>query len=275
MKLAFSAMGWTPGLDDDAAAILKAAGFAAVELLPTRIWPDLASVAPQDADAERIRWARRGCPIVALQALLFGRSDLVLFGDGAQLDEFSRFMGNVLQLGARLGARVLVFGAPRNRIRGSIPWSDAFERAAEVFRRLGDMADRLGTCLCIEPNPGLYGADFVTNASEGLALVRAVDSGGFGLHLDTACMTLADDNLGNAIKSAIDELRHFHVSEPHLGPVGVENSTIRHRDAADALIESRYRGYVSVEMLATTDDPLANLAVAAEFTARVYGVEDY
>ena len=45
----------------------------------------------------------------------------------------------------------------------------------------------------MEANPPEYGADFVTRAAEAIELVKAVNHPGFRLHLDTGCMTLAND----------------------------------------------------------------------------------
>jgi len=270
MKLAFSAIAWDPSLDDEVAAVLSASGFQGVELAPTKLWADLSSVTSQEAEAERTRWSSRGLPVVALQALLFGRPDLVVFGDKAETKQLQAYLLKVVELGGRLGARALVFGSPRNRLRGSLPAAEAHDRALEVLSPVAEYAERLGTCLCIEPNPPQYGADFVTAAAEGLRLVKAAKSGGFGLHLDTACMALAGDDLGVSIQAASGVLKHFHASEPHLAALGEDKSSVDHPQAARALVACQYGGFVSVEMRPVPKDPMAGIARAARTASLIY-----
>jgi D-psicose/D-tagatose/L-ribulose 3-epimerase len=245
MKLAMSAIAWEPPDDDAAARILREHGFDGVELAPGKIFsrPDTASDA--EAAACRAAWERRGLKIVALQALLFGRPDLTVFGESR--DAALEYLSGLVRLGARLGAGALVFGSPRNRARGSLPMAQAWPRAVEFFRRLGDLAAEAGTCLCIEPNPPRYGADFVVDSGEALRLVDEVASPGFALHLDAACARLAGEDFPARLRAGAHVLRHVHLSEPDLAPVH-SGGTVDLSGIAFALREISYAGFVSVEM---------------------------
>src|SRR5207244_1994525 len=162
-----------------AASILREHGFTGVELAPTKIFarPDSAT----DAEAADCReaWSRRGLRIVAMQALLFGHPALTVFGEARK--QTLEYLSGVARLGGRLGAGALVFGLPRNRARGPMPAAEAWRAAVEFFRALGSAAAEAGTCMCIEPNPPRYGADFITTSEEALRLVEEVASPGFGL----------------------------------------------------------------------------------------------
>ena len=245
MKLAMSAIAWEPPDDDEAARILRDLGFAGVELAPTKIFarPDAATDA-EIATCQKA-WESRGLPIVALQALLFGRPDLTMFG--ATRDATLDYLSRIIRLGARLGAGALVFGSPRNRARESLSMSQAWPRAVDFFARLGVVAAEAGTCLCIEPNPPRYGADFIVDSKEALRLVEEVASPGFGLHLDAACAQLAGEDFPARIRASARVLRHVHLSEPDLAPVRAGGSVDLSAIAA-ALQDISYAGYVSVEM---------------------------
>lgn len=270
-RTAFSALAWEPADDAAAGRILKDEGVDGVELVPTKIWDDIATVPASEAARVRKQWEDLRLPVVALQALLFGRPDLQLFGSDEQVAALRAHLLGVAELGARLGARALVLGAPGNRRRGSLQREVAFERAAEVLRPVAEKAAEWGTCLCIEPNPEQYGADFVVNAAEGLSLVQAVDSAGFRLHLDTACMTLAQDDLAHSVVNAGAVLQHVHASEPDLAPVQPASSAVDHDRAAGALHRGGYRGFVSVEMRPAADDVLGGIRAAARQAVAVYG----
>ncbi len=240
-----SAIAWEPPEDEAVARILLEHGVGGVELAPGKIFsrPDAA----EDAEiaACRAAWETRGLPIVALQALLFGRPDLTVFGEGRE--RTLQYLSGVARLGARLGAGALVFGSPRNRARGALPMADAWRSAVSFFRALGSAAAKAGTCVCIEPNPPRYGADFITNSEEALRLVEEVALPGFGLHLDAACALLAGEDFPERLRASAHVLRHVHLSEPDLAPVR-EGGSLDLQSIAAALRDIGYGGWVSVEM---------------------------
>jgi sugar phosphate isomerase/epimerase len=263
MKLAMSAIAWEPADDDPAARILREHGFSGVELAPTKIFPRPDAAGDAGIAACRAAWERRGLPIVALQALLFGRPELTVFGETREttIDYLSR----IIRLGARLGAGALVFGSPKNRVRGSLPLAQAWESAVAFFRRLADVAVEAGTCLCIEPNPPQYGADFILDSKEALRLVEEVGSPGFGLHLDAACARLAGEDFPARLRASAHVLRHVHISEPDLAPVRAEG-TVELPVIAAALRDISYAGYVSIEMKPAGLDAVR---AAAKFAAQI------
>src|SRR4029453_10606894 len=114
------------------------------------------------------------------------------------------------RLASGLGATRLVFGSPGNRRRGDLALDEADEIAADLFPRLGAQAADLGVCFCIEANPVDYKCDYLTDAVASTAFVRAVDSPGVRLHLDTACMAMAGDAAAERITPGADVLAHAH-----------------------------------------------------------------
>jgi len=245
MNLAISAIAWEPSEDDAAASILREHGFTGVELAPTKIFPRPHCAADAEIAACQEAWSRRGLRIVAMQALLFGRPELTVFGEARK--QTLEYLCGVARLGGRLGAGALVFGSPRNRARGSMPAAEAWRAAVEFFRALGSAAAKAGTCVCIEPNPPRYGADFITTSEEALRLVEEVASPGFGLHLDAACALLAGEDFPASLRKSAHVLRHVHLSEPDLAPVRA-GGTLDLPAIAAALRDIGYSGWVSVEM---------------------------
>src|SRR5215471_19232174 len=166
-----------------------------VEIAPTKTWE-----APQLATKESILnygeyWSSQDIKAVAMQSLLFGRPDLQLFQDAAARERTFDYLCSLMVMAEMLGARVLVFGSPKNRQRGDLTESQAFDTAVEFFGRVGKFASEHNVCFCIEPNPAVYGCNFIRTAAEGRALVKAVDNPGFRLHLDAAIMTLNEEDL--------------------------------------------------------------------------------
>ncbi len=261
MNLCISNIAWRAEEEPQVARLLAALGVARIELAPLRAvatpWQ------PDKDEALRCRafWAAHGMQIDALQALLFGRDGMALFETPEARAKMLEHLRGVLQLAEWLGARRLVFGSPGQRRRGQLTVNAAHEIAVAFFREVANIAEKHGACLCIEPNPPTYGCDFVTTAAEGAALVRAVDSPGFGLHLDAAGLYLAGDDGAQSIHDSMDLLGHFHASAPQLGHVN-RASPVDVPALLAALASRRYAGDVSIEMRA--EPQRSNLARVAE-----------
>ncbi|MGH7620587.1 MAG: sugar phosphate isomerase/epimerase family protein [Gemmatimonadaceae bacterium] len=243
LRLAVSNIAWHPGEDDAIAGVLRREEIGGVEIAPTK-WRDK----PLDATANEIAayrraWSDRGLRIVSLQALLFGRPDLELFGSTRH--ELAVYLHRVVELGAGLGAHALVFGSPKNRLRGSLPMSEAMASATEFFLDVGDFAAEHGVSIAIEANPPEYGCDFVTRTREAVELCRAIASAGVGVNGDAGGITLSGDEPRATVAAARGCLSHFHASEPNLAELGAKSD---HAAAAAGLLEIGYRGWVSVEM---------------------------
>jgi D-psicose/D-tagatose/L-ribulose 3-epimerase len=257
MKLAVSDLAWQPAEDEAAARLLRGLDVRYIELAPTKVWPNLDEVAVPEARALRQKWADRGLEVVALQAILFGHPELRLFGSDADRERLLQYLGGIFRLASELGAGVLVFGSPKNRLRGDLSPEQALDSAAELFRAAGAAAADQGVTLLIEPNAPQYGCDFITTAAEGAELVARTDSPGFGLHLDAGCMTMAGDDPADAAEYPP---QHFHVSAPFLGPVTRE--AVDYRPFAAAL--AAHQGYVSIEMKPEADGNLKRVEAAIQ-----------
>jgi sugar phosphate isomerase/epimerase len=247
VKLAVSNIAWEPGEDDAIAELLRREGVGGVEIAPTKWRERPLEASSADIDAYRRAWADRGLPIVSMQSLLFGRPDLQLFGDRSTRTATLDYLRRIIDLSAKLGARALVFGSPKNRIRGSLPMTEALDIACDVFRAVGDHARAHGVVFCIEANPPAYGCDFITTTAEAVAVCRAVDDAAVRINADLGGMTMSREDVGSTLQAAAPFIGHFHASEPNLEQLG---AGAHHAAAATALHAIDYAGWASIEMRA-------------------------
>jgi D-psicose/D-tagatose/L-ribulose 3-epimerase len=271
MRLAISNIAWPAERDGEIADWLPRLGVQGVEIAPTKVWPHPLNATEADVLACRRFWERRGLPIVAMQALLFERPDLNMFADEGQRVEMLRYLSGMIRLAGRLGARVLVFGSPKNRRRGDLSPAEAAAIAVPFFRALGQLASENGTAFCIEPNPSQYSCDFITRGQEGIELACEVSQPGFGLHLDAAGMFLSEDSPAEVFTAALPYWHHFHISEPFLAPIG--QGAMYHRPLAEALRQAGYNNWLSIEMKTPAQgfDP-ADVERAVAFARAEYAV---
>ena len=261
MRLSVSNLAWPSALDSEAFARLAALGVDGLEVAPTRL-ADWDQLTPAKLAEYHRKVADAGLVVSSLQAIMFGRPELQLFGGAEIFAAFCDHMRLVAEIAGTLGAKVMVFGAPRNRLRGDISQQDAWAIATERLAVLGEIVATAGTVLGIEPVPAFYGGDFLTHWEQVNDLVREVASPGLGVHLDTACVLLGEGSIGAAIKTAGDRLTHFHVAQP--GLADFSQPTENHGEASMLLREVNYEKWIAIEM---REQPIAPLE-ALKFSVR-------
>jgi sugar phosphate isomerase/epimerase len=269
MKLAVSNIAWTNEEEPAVAQLLKELDVQYVEIAPTKKWTEPSDTTAEDVESYRAFWAEYGIEIVAFQSMLFNRPELKLFGDEGLRQQTLTYLQDYIVLASQFGAQVLVFGSPKNRTKGNMPNDETQTIAKAFFKELGVTAEDQGTNFCIEPNPAEYGCDFITEARQGIDLVRAVDTEGFGLHLDIASMTLAGDDVSASIKEAGNLLKHFHISAPFLGQVE-DLEDIDYRAAAQALADIGYERFVSIEMKPEASGNYERVKKAVRFAQKIF-----
>lgn len=268
MKLSISNIAWTEATDAEVLSLLANGGVKAIEVAPTRIWPEW-EFTQADSDRYRESLQSQGVTCSSLQAILFKQPDLKLFGNDEQRAALVAHLKRIADLAAVLGAKPMVFGAPKNRDRGELDEKTAFHLAADLFSEVGDYCHQQGVCLCLEPNPVDYGCNFITNSQSGTQLVRTVNSPGFRLHLDAAGMYLAGEEIPQAIEEAADVLEHFHISEPNLGNFVAPK--VNHADIAKMLRAIGWDKWVTIEMRAT-EQPVEGVKQALDTVKAIYEV---
>jgi len=266
MKLAISNLAWGQAEQDEILSILPALGVSGVEVAPTKIggWDEITPAMLADF---RNKLNGLGLSVSSLQAIFFRKPDAQLLGDANGFAVMCGHVDKLADIAAELGAEVAVFGAPKNRQRGDIENDAALRLAIERFAKLGEICQRRMK-IGIEPVPPFYGSDFILTYREDLDLVKAVNHPAIGLHLDTGCVFLAGNAIGDAIREGADHLIHFHVAEPELADFSSPKAD--HAAAAKALNDMAYGRWVSIEMKECAD-PVKVVAEAVRFVRDTYG----
>ena len=144
------------------------------------------------------------------------------------------------------GGGVMVFGSPLQRnIAEGQSYEDAFARAVKICREVCAVAADLDVTLVMEPL-GQVETNFLTTASETIALIRAVDSPACRLHLDVKAMSSQKLKIEEIICQSQAYTHHFHANDPNLRGPGMGD--IAFEPIFEALKQSHYKGYVSVEV---------------------------
>ena len=269
MRISISNIAWRPEDDKSVAALLGEHGVDAIDVAPGKYFEDFATTSTKDINDVRLWWMDRGVEIVGMQALLFGTQGLNLFGEPAVRDQMLTYLAHVCRIAQGLGARFLVFGSPRNRDRSGLDDRSTADIACDFFRRLGDIAADRDTVICLEPNPPVYGANFMTDASSAAEVVRAVGHPAIRMQLDVGALTLNGENASEVLTNNADIVAHIHASEPDLKVLG--DCGTDHGSVAAAISEHCPDRIVTIEMREDEAAPLVSLDRALAFAERWYG----
>ncbi|MES2659823.1 MAG: sugar phosphate isomerase/epimerase [Verrucomicrobiota bacterium] len=251
MNVSFSHIAWRPEQEPEALAFLRELGVDEIEVAPLRAFGDPLTTT-ESSVRERAAWYReQGFRIGSFQALLFGTEGLELLGTEESARRLKSILIAVGRIAGWAGAGPMVFGSPKNRLRRSLSYNDAIQRASGFFREVGDACAEAGSCLVIEANPEAYGADFCTRLEQAAELVQVTGSPGFGLHVDAGGMALSGENFEPILRNAAGLLRHAHASQPNL--ISFAEPDPVHARLAKVLHEIGYSGSISIEMRAQPD----------------------
>ena len=265
-QLCISNIAWDLEENDVVLKFLELKGITKLEVAPTKIldsWHDCDT----EFSAERIKNKLKGFQVDSLQSVLFNTNGLELFSSQSSRDQLLTHCKRVCDLASNLGARVIVWGSPKQRLLRGKSHADCFQIAVRFFKALGDYAFEKNVVIGFEANATSYGCDFCFTAKQAAELVRATDSAGFLLHLDAANMHLEKDDIASVVLENKDILCHVQVSEPFLGTFN--RPVVQHRVFSKYLHHVGYSGLLSIEMR-RGDEPLLSIAQAVACVTNEY-----
>jgi len=228
--------------------LIAEAGYTGIEVAPFAISADLASVPVSVFEGMKQEAERHGLEIMGLHWLLAKTTGLYLTSpDPAIRKATAEYLMLLARACRQLGGHIMVFGSPQQRsLLPGISKQQAAEFAADVFRQAAPAFADNEVVLCLEPLTAKE-TDFINTCDEAMEIVRLVDHPSMALHQDVKAMLGAE---WTPIPKIIDRhkknCKHFHVNDSNL--LGPGMGSTDYHPIFRALIESNYRGWVSVEV---------------------------
>jgi len=269
MRLSISNIAWDAPEDKDIAELLQRFAVDAIDVAPGKYFPVPTEATENDIAKVKAWWTERGIAITGMQALLFGTTGLNVFGSPESQAALLEHLTAVCRIGAGLGATRLVFGSPKNRDRSGLDDQQTLAVAVPFFRQLGDIAQRHGVVICLEPNPTCYGANFMTTSTETAQVVRQIEHPSIKMQFDTGALAINGEDPQLVLQDCAPLIGHVHASEPDLLPLG--DGATAHEKMVTALMHYLPEHVVAIEMLATKDEPhLLSIERALNVATRHY-----
>lgn len=269
MNTSISNIAWDIKYDNEISKILRNKKINGIEIAPTKVLEEPTRASIEEIKNYRNFWSNKGIKIVAIQSVLYGHPELTIFDNERVRNETLSYLVSMIKVASDLGAKIIVFGSPKNRNISLIKMSRAWEIARNFFYKIGEEAKNYGINFCIEPNPPEYETNFINNTKEAVSFVKKVNHPNFRLHLDLSTLTLNKENYSESIKLGADFLSHFHISEPFLKPVNKKNLN-KYKSIIKALKDINYKGWVSIEMLTEKGKEIEEVTQALSIINKSY-----
>lgn len=244
MKMSISNIAWGKENDKEMYKYLSQAGGVGIEIAPTRIFEEN----PYSHMKEAKEFAKRmkevyNLEISSMQSIWYGKQGNIFNQEEA--DMFMDYTKKAIDFASFMQCKNLVFGCPKNR---NMPENKKEDEILYFFKELGKYAKMNGTTIAIEPNPTIYGTNFINYTSQAFEFAKKVNSEGIGVNVDFGTIIENKEEL-NTIYDNINLVSHIHISEPNLEPIQKREE---HREFAENLKRLKYNKYVSIEMKNTS-----------------------
>ncbi len=243
MKLSISNIAWDKEQDERLYTLLKEKGVRGIEIAPTRLFDEPYSKLRDVNALKNWLFSEYNLTICSMQSIWYSRPENIFDEDECKAIEL--YTRSAVDFAEAAGIGNIVFGCPKNRnIPDNLNRNNAYEIAMGFLRRLGEYAYSRNTVLSVEPNPDIYGTNFLNKTDETLKFVSSIACNGLKVNIDVGTMIQQGEN-PNIIAEYPELINHVHLSVPYLEYVEPHPM---HYDLLKALKNMDYKGYVSVEM---------------------------
>jgi sugar phosphate isomerase/epimerase len=230
-------------------------GFQGLEIAPFTLAPRITDITPARRKQIRHDAESAGLKIIGLHWLLAKTEGFQLTSpDAAVRRRTAEYLVELARCTRDLGGDLMVFGSPaQRRIPAGCARAQATDYAVDVFEQTATQLAELEVTLCLEPLSPPE-ADFINTCAEALAIIERLPRNVFALHLDVKAMSTDDGPTPELIRRHGATAGHFHANDKNRRGPGFGDTDFV--PIFQALKDSGYPGWVSVEVFDYTPDPV-------------------
>jgi sugar phosphate isomerase/epimerase len=252
---------------DRVCRFIKTAGYDGIEVAPFTLAPRITDITRERRALLRQQAVDVGVEIIGLHWLLAGTQEFHLTSpDPAVRSRTGDYLVALSEACRDLGGSLMVFGSPKQRsLLPGVSREQAFDWAAETFRRVMPPIAGHGVSICMEPLSPAE-TDFVNTCDEAADLIRAVGHPAFTLHLDVKAMASERSPMVDLIHRYAPGAGHFHANDANLRGPGFGD--VDFVPIFRALHDAGYDRWVSVEVFDYKPDPETIARQSADYMRR-------
>lgn len=244
MRISVSNIAWDAEDDEKVYKKMTEEGCSGLEIAPTRLIPtsnpyDLENVRLASCKVLEIK-KKWGFSICSMQSIWYGRKENI-FGSNQERKYLYDYTCSAINFANAIDCPHIVFGNPKNRIK----LNDEDNKIGENFIfECVNYAAKKNIIIGIEPNPIIYGTNYLNTTYETLELVKKINSPFLKVNFDVGSVIQNNESI-NLLSKNIKYISHIHISEPYLDQI-IEREM--HKELIKILINKDYKNWISLEM---------------------------
>ncbi len=246
MNLSISNLSWACP-DSDIFPILKKNNVKKIELSLTKQFGDWDDIQKDTVVEFKKSLDRQGLEVSSIQSIFY-QKDYNLFTNTSMFIEHFK---KVLDYCELLECKYVVFGSPKIRKPGNIPTKDSEKIFIDAFSEIADYNEEI--MIGIETNPKVYGCEYITNYEDCKKILQKLDKNNVKFHLDTACVSLENDDPLEIFMVEKSNLKHIHLSCKNLQTIYNDNTI---ESILEVVAKNSLNTCLSIEMLRIDKDEI-------------------
>lgn len=237
MKLSISNIAWNTPDNEKVYRYLNKKRFSGIEIAPTKLFPEEPYLHIDQAyDYFSELKAKYGLEVSSMQSIWYGKTGNI-FHNSDECTSLLNYTFQAIDFASVIGCRNLVFGNPKARNMGA---DHREEESFGFFKSISDYAYEKGTCISLEPNPIIYGTDFINNTRQAFDFCKVSRCEHLRVNVDLGTVIFNDEPF-EWIEQNLELVNHIHISEPYL-------KKIEKRELHNKLKFLDFDHYFSIEM---------------------------
>lgn len=230
-------------------------GYTGLELAPFTLAPLITDVTAAQRTELRRQAESAGVTIIGLHWLLAKTNGFHLTSaDPAIRKRTGEYLAELARAAADLGGNILVLGSPFQRnLPEGMTKEQGVDHALDTLRYMLPALEQGKVTLCLEPLTPAE-TNFMMTAAEAVTLIEALKHPYVKLHLDVKAMSAEPKPTSQVIRDNVAYTAHFHANDPNKRGPGFGDTDFR--PIFQALRDTKYDGWVSVEVFDYTPDPV-------------------
>ncbi len=261
-KLCISNIAWEEKNNDEMYEFLKDRGIKNLEIAPTK----LVGNNPYDHidEAKKIKdkiKEKYDIKISSMQSIWYGKTKNIFESESSRA-ELLEYTKKAIDFASAIDCSNIVFGNPKNRNMNNCDKN--YGEAIQFFRELGKYAETKGVIVAVEPNPTIYGTNFLNNTIDAIEFVKEVNSSNVKINCDLGTIIENKESL-SVIDNNIKYINHIHISEPNLKIIKKREM---HKKLFKILKNNDYKNIISIEM---KQSDINSTKDVIDYVEKIYG----
>jgi sugar phosphate isomerase/epimerase len=230
-------------------------GYQGLEIAPFTLAPRITDVSAAKRQELRREAEACGLEIIGLHWLLAKTEGLQITSpDAGVRQRTADYLVELARCTRDLGGDLMVFGSPaQRRVPATHTRAQATDFAVDTFKKAAAGIADQGVRLCLEPLSPPE-ADFINTCAEANEILKRLNHPNFVLHLDVKAMSTDDAPTPDLIRRHGKSAGHFHANDVNRRGPGFGDTDFI--PIFQALKDSGYKGWVSVEVFDYSPDPV-------------------